>query len=57
MTLVIEDDLFLVSGQYDFDAFLRMVSKILRAGDDMEDDLKAVFRMFDEEGKGYVTNS
>ena len=43
-----------VSGQYDFDSFLRMVAIILRSGDEFEKDLSSVFRMFDIQAKGQL---
>ncbi|XP_063719456.1 neo-calmodulin-like [Symsagittifera roscoffensis] len=43
------------TGVYDFDAFMRMVAYILRTGEDIEEDLEQVFRLFDTDNSGTVS--
>merc|ERR1712226_248865 len=43
------------SGLYDFHAFMRMVAYILRRGEDTEEELAHVFRLFDPHSSGSVS--
>ncbi|XP_075261529.1 neo-calmodulin-like [Convolutriloba macropyga] len=43
------------TGYYNFDAFMKMVAYILRAGDDIEEDLAQVFRLFDPDSSGSIS--